>query len=143
MLFYLFMNHFKYSVCEFLRSYLDSIELHNLTRLICRFNHCEVRRQRESLVHAETGNQLLRDDVTSAVAGDDYAEDAFVIEPVADKKRGHSVDECRKVRTDRIVVVRAEEYQAVCLEDARINLLCDSSAVEAAAFTTEIAADFI
>ena len=32
---------------------------------------------------------LLRDDVTSAVARDDYAEEAFVIETVADKKRGH------------------------------------------------------
>lgn len=83
-------------------------------------------------------DDLLRDQITAAVAGDDDRIDAFGAEIVDTKDRGQPIDKRHDIGAHRIVVVRTDQYDYIAFDDRGIDLFGYDAAVEAIALLAEM-----
>ena len=113
-------------------------DLQSFARRVGGLQQRKARRQKHIFVHVYRADDLLRDQITAAVAGDDDRIDAFGAEIVDTKDRGQPIDKRHDIGTHRIVVVRTDQYDYIAFDDRGIDLFGHDAAVEAIALLAEM-----
>ena len=80
------------------RSFLfDPRDLQNFPGAVSCFKYSKFPWQSKGFIHVEPADQLLCDDISATVSGNDHAEQCFVVKPVRSKERCHSINKGRQV----------------------------------------------
>ena len=81
-----------YIIGKGLNTLLDSGQLYRRSRVVCRFQHTEIRGEEKGFVHIKGGDKLLRHYIAARIARYHYTEKRLIIEPDSSEKGGEAVD---------------------------------------------------
>ena len=112
-------------------------------RIVGGFHHCKPRRETERFIHAKTADQLLCNNVRTAVSGNDDRIQIGFVKPPHIEDRCHSVDEGRQIGANSIVVVRTDHDKAGTGLERRIHVPCDDTAVKTLPFLSKMMTSFV
>ena len=129
--------------CKFRRFSMDVPYLQNASRLIGRLCHRKIPRQYKRFIHIQTTNQLLLQNISSTIAGDNHRKQTFICERSLAKECRQTIDKGRQICPQRIVIVWAEKHKSIALLQRRIYFLDNRSSVKAAGILAEIHAHII
>lgn len=97
----------------------------------------------KALVHIESGDELLGEDIAAAVAADDDGEEGFVGKLALAIERGEAIDEGCEIGGDGVVVIGAYHDNGVSAFHCRVNVFDHDAAVKAAFLLAKMETGFI
>ena len=94
---------------------VDAVELQDGAGIVGHFHDGKMAGEIKALVHIESGDELLGEDVAAAVAADDDGEEGFVGKLALAIERGEPIDESGEIGGDGVVVIGADMTMASAL----------------------------
>ena len=122
---------------------VDAVELQDGAGIVGHFHDGKMAGEIKALVHIESGDELLGEDVAAAVAADDDSEEGFVGKLALAIERGETIDEGCEIGGDGVVVIGADHDNGVGTFHSGINVFDHDAAVKTAFLLAKMETGFI